>query len=451
MTTTTLPAPTSLSAADLERIIAQALAEARRLGATQAEAGVSIDTGLSVGVRMGEVETLEYQRDRGMGITVYHGQRKGSASTSDFSSQAVLETVSKACSIAKFTAEDPCAGLADKEMMAASPPALDLSHPWDVTAERAIELARSSESAALAFDSRINNSEGASVSTHRALRVYGNSHGFLGGYPTTSHSVSCVVLAGSGDGMQRDYWYTSSRDWRELEAPEGVGREAARRTVARLNPRRLRTQRAAALYVPELARGLVGHFIAAIRGSSQYRQSSFLLGAAGQQVFPKGFSIIERPHIPKAIGSAPFDEEGVTTKDRDLIVDGVLTGYVLGSYSARKLGLVTTGNAGGPHNLLVASNSSGGFEALVKRMGKGLIVTELMGQGVNVVTGDYSRGAAGFWVENGAIQYPVAEITVAGNLKEILPQIVAIGDDIDRRGNVQMGSALLAEVTIAGE
>jgi PmbA protein len=363
----------------------------------------------------------------------------------------VRETVAKACSIAKFTADDPCSGLADADLLAVAPPQLDLSHPWEIAAEQAIALARSAESAALGYDKRINNSEGASVSTHRALRVYGNSHGFLGGYPTTAHSVSCVVLAGRADEMQRDYWYTSSRDWRDLESAESVGHEAARRTIARLNPRKLTTRRAPVLFVPDLARGLIGHFIAAIRGSSQYRQSSFLLGAAGQRVFPQGVSIAERPHIPKALGSAPFDEEGVATRDRELVADGVLAGYVLSSYSARKLGLVTTGNAGGPHNLLVAATRSGGFEGLLGQMGTGLVVTELMGHGVNTVTGDYSRGAAGYWVENGELQFPVAEITIAGNLKEMLQKIVAIGDDIDCRGNIRMGSALLEELTIAGE
>src|ERR1700719_2779521 len=302
--------PVRLDQADLQSIIERALDEARARGASQAEAAVSQDTGLSVGVRLGEVETLEHQRDRSMGITVYFGQRKGSASTADFSLDAVRATVAKACSIARFTAEDACAGLADAALMAKSPPNLDLSHPWSVTADRAIEIAKSCEAAAMSFDPRINNSEGASVSTHHGLHVYGNTHGFVGGYPTTSHSVSCVVLAGTGENMQRDYWYSSSRDWRELESAEAIGRESARRTIARLDPRKLSTRRAPVLFVPEIARGLIGHFVAAIRGSSQYRQSSFLLNAVGQQVFPSGFSIAERAHIRKAVGSAPFDDEG---------------------------------------------------------------------------------------------------------------------------------------------
>jgi PmbA protein len=443
--------PVRLAQEDLKSIIERALEEARARGASQAEAAVSQDTGLSVGVRLGEVETLEHQRDRSMGITVYFGKRKGSASTADFSLDAVRATVAKACSIARFTAEDVCSGLADAALMTRAPSDLDLAHPWNVTADRAIEIAKSSEAAALKFDPRINNSEGASVATHQGLHVYGNTHGFIGGYPTTSHTVSCVVLAGTGEDMQRDYWYSSSRDWRELEPPEAVGRESARRTIARLGPRKLSTRRAPVLFVPELARGLIGHFIGAIRGSSQYRQSSFLLNSAGQQVFPGGFSIAERPHIPKAMGSAPFDDEGVATRDRELIADGILTGYILSSYSARKLGMQTTGNAGGAHNLVVAPNLAGGLDAVLSRLGTGLMVTELMGQGVNMVTGDYSRGAAGFWVENGSLQYPVAEITIAGNLRNMLKSIVAVGDDVDTRGGTRVGSVLVEEMTIAGD
>jgi PmbA protein len=442
--------PVRLDQADLQSIIERALEEARTRGASQAEAAVSQDTGLSVSVRLGEVETLEHQRDRSMGITVYFGRRKGSASTADFSLDAVRATVAKACSIARFTAEDACSGLADAALMAREPSNLDLSHPWNIAADRAIEIAKSCEAAALAFDPRINNSEGASLSTHQGLHVYGNTHGFVGGYPTTSHSLSCVVLAGTGEDMQRDYWYSSSRDWHELEQGEAIGRESARRTVARLGPRRLSTRRAPVLFVPEIARGLIGHFTAAIRGSSQYRQSSFLLNSVGQQVFPPGFSIAERPHIPKAAGSAPFDDEGVATRDRELVADGVLTGYILSSYSARKLGLETTGNAGGSHNLLVKPSLAGGMDALLPRLGTGLLVTELMGQGVNMVTGDYSRGAAGFWVENGSIQYPVAEITIAGNLRDMLKGVAAVGDDVDVRGGTRVGSILLPEMTIAG-
>ena len=443
--------PVRLAQEDLKSIIERALEEARARGASQAEAAVSQDTGLSVGVRLGEVETLEHQRDRSMGITVYFGHRKGSASTADFSLDAVRATVAKACSIARFTAEDACSGLAEAALMARAPLDLDLSHPWNVTADRAIEIAKSCEAAALAFDARINNSEGASLGTHQGLHVYGNTHGFVGGYPTTSHSLSCVVLAGTGEDMQRDYWYSSSRDWHDLEQAEAIGRESARRTIARLGPRRLSTRRAPVLFVPEIARGLIGHFVAAIRGSSQYRQSSFLLNSVGEQVFPAGFSIAERPHILKGAGSAPFDEEGVATLDRELVADGILTGYILSSYSARKLGLKTTGNAGGAHNLLVAPTLAGGMDAMLSRLGTGLLVSELMGQGINMVTGDYSRGAAGFWVENGAVQYPVAEITIAGNLRDMLKGIAAVGDDIDARGGTRVGSILLQDMTIAGD
>jgi len=443
--------PVRLTQTDLESIIERALEEARARGASQAEAAVSQDTGLSVGVRLGEVETLEHQRDRSMGITVYFGQRKGSASTADFSAEAVGATVAKACSIARFTAEDASSGLADAALMARAPRDLDLFHPWNVTADRAIEIAKSCEAAALGFDARINNSEGASVGTHQGLHVYGNTHGFVGGYPTTSHTLSCVVLAGKGEDMQRDYWYTSSRDWQELQDPESVGRESARRTIARLGPRKISTRRAPVLFVPELARGLIGHFVAAIRGSSQYRQASFLLNSAGQQVFPANFSIAARPHIPKAMASAPFDDEGVATRDRELVEAGVLTGYILSSYSARKLGLQTTGNAGGSHNLIVAPTVTGGVPAMLSRLGTGLLLTELMGQGVNTVTGDYSRGAAGFWVENGEIQFPVAEVTIAGNLRSMFLGLGEVGDDIDARGGVRVGSILVQEMTIAGE
>jgi PmbA protein len=443
--------PVRLAQVDLESIIERALEEARIRGASQAEAAVSQDTGLSVGVRLGEVETLEHQRDRSMGISVYFGQRKGSASTADFSLEAVRATVAKACSIARFTAEDAASGLAEAALMSRGPLDLDLAHPWNLSAERAIEIAKACEAAALGFDPRINNSEGASLGTHQGLHVYGNTHGFIGGYPTTSHTLSCVVLAGTGEDMQRDYWYSSARDWRELEQAEAIGRESARRTVARLEPHRLSTRRAPILFAPEIARGLIGHFVAAIRGSSQYRQSTFLLNSMGQQVFPAGFSVSERPHIPRAMGSAPFDDEGVATRDRELVVDGVLTGYILSSYSARKLGLQTTGNAGGAHNLLVAPNVSGGLDAQLKKLGTGLLVTELMGQGINMVTGDYSRGAAGFWVENGSVQYPVAEITIAGNLRDMFLGLAGVGDDVDARGGTRVGSILLQEMTIAGE
>lgn len=442
--------PRTLGRRDLDRLVSLALEEARAQGASQAEVGVSLDTGLSVTVRLGEVETLEYQRDRGLGVTVYVEQHKGSASTADLGTNAVCETVRKALSIARFTAADDCAGLADAQLMAREMPDLSLAHPWDVTPEAAIEIARACEAAALATDKRIKNSEGASLGTHRGLRVYGNSHGFLGGFESTGHSVSCAVVACAGEEMQRDYWYTTARDWRELEDGAVVGRKSAERTVARLGSRKLSTRRAPVLFSPDMARGLFGHFLAAIRGGSQYRKSSFLLGAAGQQVFPSFLQILERPHIPKALASSAFDNEGVATHDRDLVRDGVLQGYLLSAYSARKLGLQTTGNAGGPHNLIVPHTGED-QPTLLRRMGTGLLVTELMGQGVNVVTGDYSRGASGFWVESGAIRHPVHEITIAGNLREMLLNIVAVGSDVDLRGGVRTGSVLVEEMTIAGD
>lgn len=435
---------------DLEAIVRSALDQARAGGATQAEVAVSVDTGLGVTVRLGEVETLEYQRDRGLGVTVYVGKRKGSASTADLNAAAIRETVEKACSIARFTAADEFAGLADPELMARAWPELALAHPWDITPEASIEIARACEAAALAVDPRVRNSEGASVSTHRGVRVYGNSHGFVGGFEGTGHSLSCSVIATEGEEMQRDYWYTSARDWRDLEESESVGQEAARRTVARLGSRKLGTRRAPVMFAPEMARGFIGHFLTAIRGGSQYRKSSFLLDAAGQQVFPSFMRISERPHILKGQASTPFDNEGVATRDRELVSDGVLQGYVLSAYSARKLGLVTTGNAGGTHNLLVA-HAGEGQQALLRRMGTGLLVTELMGQGVNTVTGDYSRGASGFWVEGGEMRYPVHEVTIAGNLRELLRNIVAVGSDVDLRGGVRIGSLLLEEMTIAGD
>jgi PmbA protein len=434
---------------DLERIVEQALALAHRHGATAAEAGVGVGSGLSVTVRLGEVETLEYQRDRSLGVTVYVGQRKGSASTANLTPSAVGETVSKALSIASFTAEDEYSGLPDAELMARELPDLDLCHPWDIDAPGAIEIAKRCEAAGLAVDSRIRNSEGASVATHRKLRVLGNSHGFIGGYPSTSHSVSCVVLGQADGEMQRDYWYTAARDWRALEDVEEVGRKAARRAIGRLGAGKLPTCKAPILFAPDVARGLIGHFVGAIGGGAQYRRSSFLLDTAGQQVFPPAISLSERPHLQGALGSAPFDGEGVATRDRDLVVNGVLSGYLLDAYSARKLGLKTTGNAGGVHNLVVQGERLD-HGALLHRLGSGLLVTEMMGQGVNPVTGDYSRGASGFWIENGVIDRPVHEITVAGNLRDMYHGIVALGDDLDRRGAIHCGSILIEQMTIAG-
>ena len=440
------------TAAALEDAVRYALEEAARHGATEAEADASVGQGLGVTVRLGEVETTEYQRDRGLAVTVYFGKRKGAASTADLSREAVRTSVEKACSIARYTAEDPYAGLVEPQALARDIPDLDLDHPWELAADAAIDIARRCEQAGMSVDARITNSEGASVSTQRHTGVYGNSLGFLAGFSGTSHSVSCSLIAQQAGQMQRDYWFTAARDPLELESPEAVGIAAGRRACARLGSRKLTTRRAPVLFAAEMARGLVQHFIGAISGSSQYRKATFLLDAAGERVFPAFVRMSERPHIAKGLGSAPFDAEGAATRDRELIEGGVLQGYVLGSYSARRLGLKTTGNAGGIHNLIVASSGEApSGEELLRRMGSGLLVTELMGQGVNGVTVDYSRGASGFWVEGGAIVHPVHEVTIAGNLRDIYRGIVAVGSDVDARGAIRCGSVLVAEMTIAGD
>jgi PmbA protein len=436
--------------ARLETLAEDALARARKGGASAAEVGASLAGGLSVTVRKGEVETLEHQRDRGFSVTVYFGQHKGSASTSDLAPQAIQETVDKACTIARYTAEDACAGLPDREAMAVDPPDLDLDHPWDIEPDQAVALARDCEAAGLQADARITNTEGGSLSSHRGLRVYANTHGFSGGYASTSHSLSCALIAGKGDQMQRDYWYTLSRCADTLESPEAVGRRAAERTLRRLGARKVSTRSVPVIFVAELARGFLGHLVGAVKGGAQYRKASFLLDAAGTQVLPEWMSLEERPHIPRAMGSAPFDAEGVATHDRLLVDAGVLQGYVLSTYSARRLGLRTTGNAGGIHNLHVRGDGQD-FAALLRRMGRGLVVTELMGQGVNGVTGDYSRGASGYWVEGGEIAHPVQEVTIAGNLKELYRDIQAVGSDVDRRGVIQCGSLLVGRMTVAGD
>jgi PmbA protein len=436
---------------ELRDIVSLALQEARTAGASQAEADVSLQQGLNVTVRLGEVETIEYQRDRALGITVYFNGAKGSASSADLRPEAVRTMVAKACSIASFTARDEFAGLADAGDMAREIPDLDLHHPWELTPEAAIAMATACEAAGMAVDRRLTNSEGASVSTHRGVRVYGNSHGFLGGYPTTSHSISCVLLAQDGDDMQRDYWYSSARAPAALDDLAHVGRRAGERAVARLGARQISTRKAPLLFAPDIARGFFGHLVSAVRGSSQYRKSSFLVGAAGEQLLPAFVQMQERPHMRAALASSPFDGEGVATRDRDLVRDGVLQGYVMGSYSARKLGLRTTGNAGGIHNLLVTGSANVlDLPALLARMGSGLYVTELLGQGVNAVTGDYSRGASGYWVENGQLAYPVHEVTVAGNLRQMYRGIQALGSDIDVMGTIRTGAVLTDEVTIAG-
>ncbi|MGA0098349.1 MAG: metalloprotease PmbA [Steroidobacteraceae bacterium] len=433
----------------LEQAVSHALEEARLGGADQAEAAASVSRGLSVTVRKGEVESLEYQRDRGIGITVYVEGRQGSASTADLGRAAVCETVRKALSIARFTARDDYAGLAPAERMVREVPDLGLCHPWALDAEQAIEIARRVESAALGSDDRITNTDGGSVGTHVGRRVYGNSHGLLVGYPSSSHSLSCVVMAGQGDDMHRDHWYSSARDPARLEDAESVGRRAATRVLARLGARQLSTREAPVLFAAEQARGLVGHLVAAVRGGAQYRKSSFLCGAMGQQVLPEWLGLTERPLLRGEPGSAPFDNDGVATADSVLVQHGRLERYVLSAYSARKLGLETTANAGGVRNLELEGEGHS-FEDLLRRMGQGLLVTEMMGQGVNLVTGDYSRGVAGFWVEGGEVAHAVQEMTIAGNLADMLRGVQAIGTDTDRRGSIRAPSILLAPMTIAG-
>lgn len=439
----------TLDQKELEDIVSLVLNEAREQGADQAEAAASHDIGLSATARLGSVESLEYTNDRGIGVTVYKDQKKGSASTSDFSPAALREAVVKACSFANYTEADEHSGLADKDLMASEIPDLDLMHEWDLQSADAIRIAIECEDAARSFDSRVTNSEGATVSSSSGIRAYGNTHGFLAAYPKSSHSISCVVIGESNGDMERDYWYSSARDAGDLDTPEEIGRTAARRTVQRLGSRKIKTERAPVLFAPEVARGFIGHAIGAISGGAQYRRSSFLLDAAGEKIFSDFVQIQERPHIPKALASSPYDAEGVATHDRELVVDGVLQGYILSSYSARRLGLQTTANAGGAHNLLVPGGTDD-MESLIKSMGRGLLVQELIGQGVNGVTGDYSRGAVGFWIENGEISHPVHEVTIAGNLKDLYQQIAAIGNDQDARSGIRCGSLLVEAMTIAG-
>ena len=439
----------TLDRAELENLVSLALDEARQQGVDQAEAAASQDKGLSTTARLGEVESLEYTNDRGIGITVYKDTRKGNASTSDMSPEAIRETVAKACTFATLTAQDKHAGLADAELMCQDVKDLDLDHPWEIDADKAIEMAIESEAAGLASDARVSNSEGATISTNRGTRAYGNTHGFISSYSRTSHSITCVLLAEADGVMQRDYHYTASRSADGLEDAADVGRRAGEKTVSRLGARKIKTTRAPVLYVPDIARGFVGHAIGAISGGAQYRRSSFLLDAAGEKLFPGFVSIQERPHLPGAMASAPYDGEGVATYDRDIVSDGVLQAYVLSSYSARRLGLTTTANAGGTQNLIIPGSGKSQAE-LISEMGTGLIVQELIGQGINGVTGDYSRGAVGHWIENGEIQYPVHEVTIAGNLRELYQRIAAIGDDQDKRSGIRCGSILVEEMTIAG-
>ncbi|MBM4196092.1 MAG: metalloprotease PmbA [Gammaproteobacteria bacterium] len=435
--------------ADLQERVAGALALAKRLGASEAQAAASFSTGLTVNVRMREVETLEFHRDQGMGVTVYFGKRKGSASTSDLGAAALEETVRKACALAKYTTEDAFAGLADPARLARHVPDLDLRHPWSLDADAAIDLATRCESAALDADARITNSEGAGVSSHDGYRAQGNSHGFLAGYSDTHHSVSCAVIASAGEQMERDMDYTTARHPDALESPVAVGREAARCACARLGAVKIGTRTAPVLYPARLARSLVGHLVGAVSGGALYRRSSFLLDSLGTAVMAPCMTIDEHPHLPRALASAPYDDDGVATADRRVVDRGVLQGYFLSSYSARRLGMETTGNAGGAHNLVVADTGAS-FADLLAEMGSGFLVTELMGSGINPVTGDYSRGAVGFWVEGGELRYPVSEVTIAGNLRDVFHGIAAIGTDRDLRGGIQTGSILVREMTVAG-
>lgn len=434
----------------LKNTVQDLLDEAKRQGASAAEAGLSQENGLSVSARLGEVETIEHHCDQGLGITVYFGQRKGSASTTDLSPESIKETVSAACSIARYTSEDEYAGLPEKELLATEFPDLDLNHPWGINVDEAIALAVECEDAARTFHVEITNSEGASVNTHQGIHVMGNSFGFLHGNMSTRHSLSCSVLAQRGDSMQRDYWYTVARNSGLLEPAVEVGKKAAERALRRLAGRSLSTRQCPVLYSAETASGLLASFIGAINGGNLYRKSSFLLNALDTQIFPEFIHIHEQPHLKGALGSAAYDGEGVATRTRDIVSDGILRSYVLSTYSARKLGLRSTGNAGGVRNLTIDSGALD-YQGMLKQLDTGLLVTELMGQGVNMVTGDYSRGAAGFWVENGEIQYPVEEITIAGNLKDMLKNIIAVGNDVDYRGNVRTGSILVERMSIAGE
>ncbi len=433
----------------LQQITQDILAKARKAGATACEAEVSQGFGQDVSVRRSEVETIEYNRDKGLGVTVYFGQRRGHASTSDLSPAAIRDTVDAALSIARHTASDEFAGLPDEALLARDIPDLSLYHPWELSVEAAIELAKNCEEAAMRVDERISNSEGASVSTQESLFMYGNSLGFLAGYPSSRHSVSCAVIAGENDAMQRDYWYDSKRAAADLGDVEAIGRRAGERTVRRLDARKIDTTECPVLFEAPIASGLFGHFVSAISGGSLYRKSSFLLDSLGKPIFAPLVNIRELPHLEKGLASSPFDNEGVATRARDLVKGGVLQGYMLGSYSARKLGMVTTGNAGGNHNLIIESTGQD-FEQLLKLMGTGLLVTELLGHGINPVTGDYSRGAAGFWVENGEILYPVEEVTIAGNLAQMYRDISAIGSDVLAQGSKQCGSTLIGKMTVAG-
>jgi PmbA protein len=439
------------SAADLQPWLQRMLDAAARAGAGAAEVQLGVSRGLSVGVRLGEVESVQFQRDRDLSLTVYFGQRSGSATATELSEESIARTVAAACAIARVGGEDPCVGLADPARMATYFPDLDLFHPWAISTDEAIDLARDCERAALAVDPRLTQSEGAGVDTRQSISGYANSHGFIGFRRSTDHAVSCSPIAVQGESMQVGNWYTTARCADDLQACADVGRIAGERAIARLGARRIATRTAPVLFPPQLARGLFGHFVGAISGSSLYRRASFLLDKAGEQIFPATLTARQLPLLPRGAASSAYDHEGVATAERVMIDKGVLTGYLLGSYSARKLGLETTGNAGGIYNLAIEPTFVGGRDALLREMGSGFLVSELMGQGANTMTGDYSRGASGFWVENGEIQFPVQEVTIAGNLREMFLGMAAIGDDIDTRGGIRSGSVLLDSMTIAGE
>ena len=444
------PADDSLQRLEQLADISQRLLErARALGASQAEVSCSDERGLDVNVRLGEVETVESTRDRGIAVTVYFGQRKGSASTADLQEASLESTVAQACAIARHTEDDAAAGLAEAALMARDFPDLDGWHPWALSADAALDLALACEAAGREADPRISNSDGASAATAQSLSVYANSHGFIGRERSSHHSIGCALIAGQGDGMQRDGWYSSALAREDLESAAAIGRHAAQRTVARLQPRSMATAQMPVLYSPEVARSLIGSLLGAVSGGALYRRASFLLDSVGTRLFPDWFQIEELPLLRRGLRSTAFDGDGVATRNAPLITDGILQRYILGSYSARKLGLPTTGNAGGVHNLQVAANA-GDLVDIARQMGDGLLVTELMGQGVNGITGDYSRGAGGFRVENGEISYPVDGITVAGNLKDMFASIEAVGNDVDRRSHVQVGSILVGRMTVAG-
>lgn len=437
----------------LKQIAEDVLKYARKKGASGAAVGISEGSGLSVSVHKGEIETIEKNQDKGIGVTIFVGKKRGNATTSDFSKESLKQTVEAAYNIATFTSEDDAAGLPDTDMLERRPRDLGLYYRWPINTEEAVELAKRCEAAAFETDKRISNTEGASVNVSHSHFISANSDGFIGGYPYSSHSFSVAPIAGSGGNMQRDYWYTSSRNPAELKSPEEVGRYAAERALARLNARSIGTRKCPVLFEAPLAIGLLNSFVYGVSGGALYRKSSFLLDSMDKQVFPDHVGLLEDPHVIGASGSAPFDDEGVKTSRRQIVENGIVRGYFLSSYSARKLGMKTTGNAGGSHNLILGSKlteETDDYAAMLKKMGTGLVVTDLMGQGINYVTGDYSRGASGFWVENGVIQYPVEEITIAGNLKEMFRQIVAIGADTQIRGAKKSGSILIGEMTVAG-